>query len=358
MRVRSAIVALLGWLAVLGCAPAAAEDCAPQTRITTLQMEPSTGRREEFVPVRIQGTRKLMLLDTGGAMTEITTEAADELHLVRRRGNFRLYNMYGEFSDHFAEGSLEVTPLRADAVALAIAPGRRLFGDDTAIAGVLAPDILKHYDVDLDFGNDTLTLFSPDHCPGKVIYWKADAVAVIPMRVLDSGHIVVPVMLDGKRVIATLDTGAYNSTLNIPIAESTFGLRLGSEDTPRAGNLVGKASAVTYRHVFSTLAFDGVAVKNLQVQIIPDLLHQVMVDAALPPTGTRIFNPRKMEADAGMLIGMNILRHFHIYIAYKEEKLYITPAVETPPDTPTADAPPPATPANFRMRAGLPLPPP
>jgi len=356
MRVRGAIVALLGWLTAFGCAPAAAEDCKPQTRITTLQMEPTTDRREEFVPVRINGVRKLMLLDTGGAMTEITTETADELHLNRRRGNFRLYNMYGEFSDHFAEGSLEVSPLKADAVALAIAPGYKLFGDDTAIAGVLAPDILKNYDVDLDFGSDTMTLFAPDHCPGKVVYWNADTVAVIPMRVLHSGHIVVPVVLDGKRVIATLDTGAYNSTLSIPIAESTFGLKLGSEAAPRVGNLMGKVSAATYRHVFQTLAFDGVVVKNLQVQIIPDLLHQVLVNAAIPPTGTRIHDPRKLEADAGMLIGMNILRHFHIYIAYKEEKLYITPTIEKPLDVPTAEVPPPAIPANFRMRAGL-LPP-
>lgn len=355
MRVRAATIALLGGL--LGCPSALADDCEPQSRITTLQMEPTTDRREEFVPARIQGVRKLMLLDTGGAMTEITTETTDELHLVRRRGNFRLYDMYGEFSDHFAEGSLEVTPLKADAVALAIAPGRRLFGDDTAIAGVLAPDILKNYDVDLDFGADTMTLFEPDHCPGKVIYWKADSVAVVPMRVLHSGHIIVPVTLDGKRVMATLDTGAYNTTLSIPFAESVFGLKLGTVDTPRVGNLLGKESAATYRHVFQTLAFGDIEVKNLQVQIIPDLLHQVLVDASTPPTGTRIRDPRKLEADAGMLIGMNILRHFHVYIAYKEEKLYITPTVEKPLDVPTAGVPPPATPANFRMRAGLPLPP-
>lgn len=356
MRATTIATMLAGTILALGCAPAAAEDCAPLTRITTLQLEPTTDRREEFVPVRIHGVRKLMLLDTGGAMTEITTEAADELHLNRRRGNFRLYNMYGEFSDQFAEGSLEVTPLKADSVALAIAPGRRLFGDDTGIAGVLAPDILKHYDVELDFGNDTMTLFSPDHCPGKVVYWKSDTVAVVPMRVLHSGHIIVPVMLDGQSVTATLDTGAYNTTLAIPTAESQFGLKLGSENTPRVGNLIGKANAATYRHVFQTLSFDGIAVRNLQVEIIPDLLHQVLVDAAAPPTGTRIHDPRKLESDAGMLIGMNVLRHFHIYIAYREEKLYITPAEDRPPDAPTAQTPPAATPANFHIRAAL-LPP-
>jgi hypothetical protein len=352
MRAHFARTTLAGLaLAAVWCAPAMAESCPPLARITTLQLEPTTDRREEFVPVTIQGVRKLMLLDTGGAMTEITTETVDELKLVRRRGNFRLYNMYGEFSDHFAEGSLEVTPLKADSVALAIAPGKRLFGDDTGIAGVLAPDILKHYDVDLDFGADLMTLFSPDHCPGKVVYWKTDAVAVVPMRVLHSGHIVVPVLLDGKRVMATLDTGAYNTTLTIPTAESVFQLKLGSEDTPRTGNLTGKENAATYRHTFSTLAFDGIVVNNLQVQIIPDLLHQVLVDAAAPATGTRIHDPRNVESDASMLIGMNILRHFHIYIAYKEEKLYITQTQSEPLPAPTAEIPPKATPANFRIRA-------
>ena len=57
MRGRRAIPALLGWLTALGCTPATAEECAPQTLITTLQMEPTTDRREEFVPVRIQGVR-------------------------------------------------------------------------------------------------------------------------------------------------------------------------------------------------------------------------------------------------------------------------------------------------------------
>src|SRR5215471_9710104 len=102
-------------------AHASAADCQPLTLIAALKLEPAIERKESYIPVLIQGVPKLMLLDTGGAMTEITTEAADELNLVRRRGNFRLYNMYGEFSDQFAESSLAIGPLKADAMALAIA---------------------------------------------------------------------------------------------------------------------------------------------------------------------------------------------------------------------------------------------
>lgn len=336
--------------AVAALAPARASDCKPLTRIAELQLESAIEKKETYVPVTINGVPKLMLLDTGGAMTEITTEAADELRLTRRRGNFRLYNIYGEFSDTFAEASLAVGPLKADHVALAIAPGNHVFGEDYELAGVLAPDILKNYDIDVDFGSGKMNLFSPDHCPGKVIYWKPPAVAIIPMRVLHSGHIMVGVLLDGKKVTAILDTGAYHTTLSLSVAESQYNLDLGAADTPQTGHLTGKPSASTYRHIFSTLSFEGITVNNPQVEIIPDLLHQVAADAAAPVTGTRIGDRKKQEGDASMLIGMSILRHFHIYIAYKEQRLYITPTVEVPVEPPVADVPPQAIPAHLSQR--------
>jgi hypothetical protein len=40
-----------------------------------------------------------------------------------------------------------------------------------------------------------------------------------------------------------------------------------------------------------------------------------------------------------MLIGMNILRHFHLYIAYREQRLYVTPTQSVPVLPPTAEAP-------------------
>lgn len=338
MRAAEASIAALVF--TLFTLPVLAADCAPQTLITTLDLEPAIERREEFVPVTIQGVHKLMLLDTGGAMTEITIEAANELHLQPRRGNFRLYNMYGDYSDQVASGSLAVGPLKANDVALAIAPGEHLFGEDYEIAGVLAPDILKHYDLDIDFGSDKMRLFSPDHCAGKVVYWKADTVAVVPMRVLRSGQIIVPVLLDGKRVSALLDTGAYNTTLSVPVAESQYGLKLGSADAPHAGHLLGLPNALTYRRTFSTLAFDGIVVKNPQIQIIPDLLHQVVIDAMQPPTGSRIRDPKKLEGDTSMLLGMNILSQLHIYIAYREQRLYVTTTDVKPVLPPTAEEPP------------------
>lgn len=45
-----------------------------------------------------------------------------------------------------------------------------------------------------------------------------------------------------------------------------------------------------------------------------------------PELGTRLGDTSQSGDFADMLLGMNVLRHLHVYIAYKERKLYITPA--------------------------------
>ena len=202
-----------------------------------------------------------------------------------------------------------------------VSPDRTLFQDEPDYAGVLAPNVLKNYDLDLDFGSNRLSLLSPDHCDGKVIYWPAGAVAVVPMQVMRSGHIFVPVALDGKTVNAVIDTGAPTTMLMMPAAETDFGLTMGAPDTPRAAALPDRPGAVTYEHKFASLNFGGVSVSNLKVVIIPDFLKNT---AAGPQLGSRLAGNSSHEHLPDLLIGMNVLRHLHVYIAYREEKLYIT----------------------------------
>jgi len=322
--------------AISFCGDAAAEECPPLTLITSVGLVPSEHGTAGFVPVSIQGSPRLMLLDTGGANTEITNEVADELKLPRRHVNIRLYNASGEYSDEAAVATFELGTLKANDEAFLVAPGSNPFGNDARLAGILAPDILRHYDVDVDFGANKLNFLSQQHCEGKVIYWPASAVAVVPMRVLNSGHIIVQVSLDGHSVIAMVDTGASNSTLNLPAAESYFGLKMGSADAPQRGQLPDRTGAFTYEHTFKSLAFEGISVSNPHIIIIPDENGDLM--ANIPSTGTRLADRKNDDDKADMLIGMDVLRHFHLYIAYKEEKLYITP-IEPPAaaaDSPSA----------------------
>ncbi len=74
--------------------------------------------------------------------------------------------------------------------------------------GTLSPDVLRDFDVDIDFAHDSLSLISQDHCPGRVVYWTTTPSIAVPMNITGFGHVRVPVKIDGRDMMATLDTGA------------------------------------------------------------------------------------------------------------------------------------------------------
>jgi len=265
-----------------------------------------------------------MLVDTGGFMSEVTRQTVDELHLQHMAVGVSSVNVAAEESHEAANvSSFQIGQLTTKSVQFVIAPEQNMFGGDTRFAGILAPNVLRFYDVDIDFGTRRLNLISPDHCEGKVVYWPADAVAVIPIRVLKFGHIVLPVELDGKTVNAMLDTGASTTTLTQDAAESVFGLKMGSADAPYVQDLQDKPGAAVYHHRFASLSFGGIAVGNLDIALLPNYRDKL---GQAPSLGSRLGDPKDSAEYEDMLLGMNVLRHLHVYIAYREQKLYITPA--------------------------------
>jgi len=273
-------------------------DCQPLSRIASLDLVPGENKLSEFVPVTLQGVPKLMLLDTGSGVSELTQEVVAELSLHKHSGQNQ-YDTAGQHSNVVADASLALGGLRADDLTLAVSPGANLFADKKQV-GVLAPDVLNHYDLDIDFPADKLGIMSPDHCEGKVIYWNAATVAVVPIQVIDAGHIILPVLVDGKTVNALLDTGASGTTVSA--AEFDFG------------------------HSFQSLGFDGLAVNNPRVEVVTGVLQDFLSRAPAAPAGNPIHSEARPDVQWTMVLGMNILRHFHLYIAYKEKKIYITPA--------------------------------
>ena len=329
---------VVGALCIVGLSlhsSAQADDCGSLNLLTSVDLVPNSDHTAEFIPVTIEDKQKLMLLDTGGAFSEITPQAADEFGFSRGHASYEQYNVSGEHSSDFVRAPLKIGTLKADEFKLIVAPDA-LF-DDPKIAGIIGPDILTRADIDVDFGTDKLNLISSDH-------WPASAVAVVPMTLIWNGHIVIPVKLDGHMERAILDTGASNTTLVQLTAESTYGLKMGSPDAPEDGALQGRPNLHTYHHAFKTLEFEGIAVSNPQVELIPDPDWWIGSESAAPTVGSHLPSLHRNESGVTMLIGMNVLRHFHLYIAYKESKLYITPAGQAP--TQDASATQPAAPAT------------
>jgi predicted aspartyl protease len=325
---RAVCSAILLCVGVFAGSPAVAgDDCPPLTMVTSVQMHIAEDGRV-YVPAKINDTPKSMLVDTGGLFTEITQPALDELKLGTRETRLELVGISGDTTRRAARAAFTLGNLHADSMDFMVMPSVHQFASDADdVAGILAPNLLRSYDLDLDFGGHKVNLISQRHCEGKVVYWPADAVAVVPVTVNANGHILVPVELDGHKLTALLDTGATISVLNLEVAEGSFGLTPGGADTPVRGNLLGSRQATTYSHRFKSLALEGISISNPTLEIVPDLMRTQMLNPHDSLEGDTRIPDKNVETGLGdMILGMDILRRLHVYIAYKERNLYITPA--------------------------------
>jgi predicted aspartyl protease len=315
---------------LLGILPPSAQaaECGNLHLVASLKLEDSDSHRV-IVPVSINGTARKFLFDTGGAISQISPAVVKELKLPTHSGDISLMDMNGYASnkvvtiDDFAFG-----PIKAKNIPFLVAT---LEGYD----GILTPSRFQNVDVDIDFGPRRLNLFLDDHCPGKVLYWKAAALAAVPVT-LKNNHYNLDVTLDGHVLHGIIDTGATATFLRAPVASRMFGL---TQDTPGmepSGYINGDKETPAFRHTFSSLGFDGIAVANPRVIIAPDRTgaHDINNDLK---TGSFIQHVDDDMERPDIIIGMNVLSKLHIYFATKEKKLYVTAAGA--PDAPSPFAP-------------------
>ena len=308
---------------------AEAEDCHPQGIAASVQLTRDADGYIPVLPVEMNGQPKSMLLNTSADLTEILPRTADALGLPRQKGDFEVIDASRKYSSDYVNVPFKVGRMSSKGVGMVILPDDRDLGNDTNVDGVLAADILRNYDIDIDFGTGKLNFISQDHCFGRVVYWPATAVAVVPMQRFTKSWIVISVKLDGQPTLAIVDTGLATSTLYLGTAERVFGLKVGDKDTPAIGNISDRPESMAYRHTFKTLEFEGLTVNNPSVQIAPDLLKNTKSRHSEAETGSLLSNSELDEESIQMRIGMDVLRRLHVYAAYKERMLYLTAAGQT-----------------------------
>jgi predicted aspartyl protease len=308
-------------LGVLLPGAAQAADCTALKIVDRIQMVRTTsGADEDLLPVLINGQPQKFLFDTGGERTQISRAAATALNLPIMQGNFEMMDVTGKVSrDAASAQAFQLGRMRGKDVSMPINPGLQ----GRAFDGIVALEVLRTSDIDVDFGTDTMNMFSTDHCDGAVVYWKAPAVAVVPI-VWHGYHMSIPVTLDGHEVRAYIDTGASNTALFMDTAKGVYNLTMGDADTPETGKLNGDEMLKTYGHVFKSLSFGSITVNNPHINIIPKAMGRDLSRAQL--VSSRAKTEKDLIDVPDLIIGMNVLRKLHIYIAMKENKMYITDA--------------------------------
>jgi hypothetical protein len=417
----------LAGLFAAGLASAAqAQDCPPLAKFASVKLEALPNSRRVLVPVTINNIPKKFLLDTAGMSGFITKESADELGLPHSTGvrQIRLIKTFGIGGRTYELPANEANDTTLVSPEYPVSPDRDGNIDGTLTNGFL----LNKGELDIDFPNGTLSLFSPDHCPGKINYWGAPDLGYLPLshapldleprnaRVEpgatqripvgvrtadvelknDIAHLTVPVTLDGHQLNAWIDTSAEKSSISTEVAARIFQLAekdLGppftAKVTPEAAlgfynphylgdgfyaliphtedisKLVFKAPV--YRHKFSSLTMGHVGIKNLELLITPDVwgrnndapryffytprafgknVWNLLDMAAVgndryfmskdPRFVSTFSNARRDVPD--MVLGMDVLRHLHIYLSLKENRMYFSAGA-----APSAPTPAPVT---------------
>jgi len=303
--------ALSAVFAAFCCAGAArADDAAlPKTcnlpLLASLDLETTTAGMV-VVPGTIDGHKGGLLVDTGGLAGVLGWATAKQLtHSPYISAYSGVLAGGAELSSGVTVERFELGPLTFEKVGFLIAPDRMMSGDEI---GVLQPHAITNLNYEIDFVKGKLNLFRQGACPGYDVYWTKAAYAKIPMDVDSRGHMSVNAVLDGKPVTVLIDTGAQSSTMSLKTAKKIFGVDESNPATKSLGqfsvnNLV---DATVYRYPFSSLTFQDISINHPSIAIMD--------------TG------RSDSDDAEMVIGIGVLRQFHIFIAYDEKLLYLTPA--------------------------------
>jgi predicted aspartyl protease len=295
----------------------AGETCKPLSGVAAVSLTPDQTRRP-VIPVTIAGQERAMILDTGASFTSISPDAVEDLKLTKSTVGKTISDITGNHSSEAAlMPTLQLGRLRAGNIKAIIMP-HVLVQDESyqgrKVIGLFGSDFLRGFDVDLDFGSQQLRLFSPDHCPGKVVFWHPKMLSMIPIELNRDGDVTLKMKLDGQELTALLDTGSNLTSLNADTARRLFDL------SPEGKGTVNGTALNVSHHRFSSLAIEGLDISNPDIAITQDL--------AADRQGARQQWYSRMHGEGAyqLLVGMHELSKLHIYIDYREKMLFISPA--------------------------------
>jgi hypothetical protein len=328
------------WVLVAPAVQAADSPTCVLTRLVNIEMKLDRSGRP-IIPVTINGVPKWALIDTGGAFSSMTDTAVKDLKL--KTALYPKHNIYfinGKspsemaFTDRFVAGQLN---LAHASNGLYFAVDEPPHASDEFDA-TLSADILHLFDVELDFGARTFQLFLQTTCGENVVHWTNDEPAVVPFETnkvdwvieqqqmvgtgvgatsSDPGTTITPNSrttnkmikvpewnmiargrLDGVDVDVIINTGSPTSTIIAEDAKDVMASRpSGTQDDPA--------------RPFKKLTIGSLTVDDPQIVIQNVKLTRTETIGRVRPQ---------------VVLGATVLRRLHFYIAYKDEKIYLTEA--------------------------------
>lgn len=309
------------WVAPMAAAmimslSAAAPAAAACQMLQIAELDVTVQNNMPVVPVTIDGQSVQMILDTSYTRTQVSRSAAKDLHLKLRPS---VVSFYGPRGLDVADMAI----VRDFAFAGSMAHQFSIYvtgqvGSTGNVVGVIGEDVLSHFDIEFDLRSRKIRFFAPKDCKGdQVAYWAHD------YFVVDLTHTAVPdlplfdVMLDGRKVLATLSSGDPQSTV------TTQALGLSGIKPESAVQAAGAMEGVSEKPI------------NSSVVVIPSLTigQETLQNAKLRIAGpysrygmarfeSQLDHRAFVEPD--LEVGGDFFLAHRIYLARSERKIYFT----------------------------------
>lgn len=172
-----------------------------------------------LVPVKINNTPGLMVLDTGAGRTTLSVKGVERhgLKLDRWVGS-TLYGVGGverhqnTMPDSLSIGGLELHQRGIWGLSLSVAPLPSVID---ATDGLLGRDLLGAYDLDIDVPRRRLALYNVSGCSGRFLPWSVPYRSVATLPAFGKAMVFVAT-LDGHALRTMLDSGTAMSLLTTP----------------------------------------------------------------------------------------------------------------------------------------------
>jgi hypothetical protein len=276
------------------------------------------------VPITLNGRAATMDLALQNFATVIDSSYVDSFGLKARTAPRHI--LYGgtELTQYarltgFAIGSMKmedppiyITPDSAPAVADA---------SQLPNVGVIGMDQLRNYDYELDFANNKLNFYSPNHWHRQVVYWT-DKYTSAPLTLTHFGGFVFPVVLEGKRIEAVISAVGGHSRIRTQALQAIFGAAAASDDVQTETYAGGKS--VHYRMM--TLSGLELSDQSVRFNLDPEAVDPACI---LTSEGTRAYyyqGDQCRGVEAPVFLGLEVIRNLHLYFAVNDQIVYFSDA--------------------------------
>ncbi|SFI76834.1 retropepsin-like aspartic protease [Paraburkholderia megapolitana] len=230
-----------------------------------------------IVPVDIGGHSYPMVLGTDTDRTALTPDAIRTLALVEDSRQANVVNgLAGSASEYpYTVPSLKFGPsewVNLSVLAINMPKGASI--DAEQPIGILGADVLSRYDLDVDFPNRTMTLYTAQECIAQFLPWKGRYFEYAAQPQSSSKHrFVIPATLNGQSIHGLLSTGSVRTLVKRSILAKIGGIRVAQLTFAPSSTGNSQSANVVDVYRFDSLQIGPRNYRNVRLRIsdsIPD----------------------------------------------------------------------------------------